>query len=83
MELNPNNPVSRAASGQWHKIAALVMHKLGVNHVEIRTEDADALTARGVNIGISDEKGYMEVFLLTPAETEAMLKKHKGRPEDS
>ena len=25
MELNPNNPVSRAAHNQWHKIAALVM----------------------------------------------------------
>ena len=83
MELNPNNPVTRAASGQWHKVAALVMHKLGVKHVEIRMEDVDALTSKGLNIGISDDKGYMEVFLMTPAETEAALKKFKGKVEDS
>lgn len=83
MELNPNNPVTRAASGNWHKIAALIMHKFGVDHVEIRNWDVDALNARGVNIGISDDKGFMEVFLLTPEETKAALKKYKGRVEDS
>jgi len=83
MELNPNNPVARAASGQWHKIAALIMHKLGVTHVEIRAEDSDALTAKGLNIGIADDKGYMEIFLLTPEQTKAMLKKHKGTVEDA
>jgi hypothetical protein len=83
MELNPNNPVARAANGQWHKIAALIMHKLGVNHVEIREEDAEALAAKGLNIGIADDKGYMEVFLLTSEQTKAMLKKHKGTVEDA
>lgn len=83
MELNPNNRVAAAARGEWHKIAALIMHKLGVKHVEIRPEDADALTARGVNIAIADDKGYIEIFLLTAEETKAALKKHKGTVEDA
>lgn len=82
-ELNPNNPVLRAAHGQWAKICALVMHKLGVTHVEIKMEDVDALNATGRNLGIGDEKGYIEVFLLTEDETKAALKKYGGTPEQS
>lgn len=74
--LNPNNPVARATFGEWHKIAALIMHKLGVKRVEITNEDVDSMTG---NIGIADDKGYIEVFLLTPEETEAEIKKHGGR----
>lgn len=83
MELNPNNRAASAARGQWHKIAALIMHKMGVTHVEIKSEDVDALLASGRNIGIGDERGYMEVFLLTPDETKEMLKKHGGMPWQS
>jgi len=81
MELNPNNPVAAAARGQWHKIAALVMHKLGAQRVEIRDADIDAFNAQFGNIGIADDKGYIEVFLLTPEET--ALKKFKGTVKDA
>jgi len=83
MELNPNNPVARAAHGKWHIICALVMHKLGVTHVEIKDEDVDAFNAAGRNIGISDDKGYMEIMLLTKEEMAPALKKRGGRAEDS
>ncbi len=82
-ELNPNNPVARAAHGEWHKIAALIMHKLGVKHVEIKMEDVDALNASAANIAISDEKGYMEVFLMTKEESAAALKKYGREPWQS
>lgn len=42
MELNPKHPVTAAASEHWHKIAALVMFKLGVKEVNI--SDADMLS---------------------------------------
>lgn len=83
MELNPNNPVVRAANGKWHIICALIMHKLGVKHVEIKEEDIEALNATGQNIGISDDKGYVEVFLMTPEESKAALKKYGGMPWQS
>lgn len=83
MELNPNNRVAAAARGQWHKIAALVMHKLGVTHIEIRDSDVDALNAKGLNIAIADDKGYIEVFLLNAEESKAALKKYKGTIEDA
>lgn len=79
--LNPNNPVSRASMDQWHKIAALIMHKLGVKHVEIREEDVVSMPE--CNIAISDDKGYIEVRLLTLEESEAVLKKFGGRPQQS
>ena len=81
--LNPNNPVARASFGNWHKIAALIMHKLGVNHLEIKNEDVNALNATGKNIGIADDKGFIEVFLLTPEETDDMIKRHGGMPWQS
>lgn len=81
--LNPNNPVARASFGNWHKLAALIMHKLGINHIELKNEDVEALNATGKNIGISDNKGYIEIFLLTPEETKAALRKHGGLPSQS
>lgn len=82
MELNPNNRVAAAARGQWHTIAALIMHKLGVNHVEIKMEDSDAFAKRKMNIGIADDKGYMEIFLLNEKESIEAIRKHKGTIQD-
>lgn len=83
MELNPNNPVARAAHGKWHLICSLVMHKLGVSHIEIKSEDVDSLLKSEKNIGIADDKGYIEIFLLTKEEAKQALKKYGGRPEQS
>ncbi len=81
--LNPNNPVARASFDNWHKIAALIMHKCGVKHLELKSEDIDALNASCANIGIADDKGYIEIFLLTPEETAKALKKHGGAVDQS
>jgi hypothetical protein len=40
MELNPNHPATQAAHDQWHKIAALLVVKLGGN---VTIEDIKAL----------------------------------------
>lgn len=37
-ELNPNHPVTRAVSDQWHKIAALLVNKSG-GHVVTSASD--------------------------------------------
>ena len=72
--LNPNNPVARAANDNRHKICAIVMHKLGVKHIELTDADINAIPV-GTNLGISDNKGYTEVFFMTPEESAVALKK--------
>lgn len=37
-EMNPNHPVTRAVSDQWHKLAALLVNKAG-GHVVIGASD--------------------------------------------
>jgi len=39
MELNPNHPVTRQMHDHWHKICALLMAKMGEDHVVITTDD--------------------------------------------
>ena len=38
-ELNPNNPVVRQMSNQYHKLCAVLMVKFGVKEIEITPED--------------------------------------------
>ena len=81
---NPNNPVARASMDHWHKIAAMMMHKLGLKSLAITAADIDKMNAAGpFDIGISDEKGHIEVLLLTEAESRALVKKHGGTPSQS
>lgn len=42
-ELNPNHPVTRALSLEWHKLCAIVMLKAGLAEVEITSADIDRL----------------------------------------
>lgn len=39
MELNPNHPTTRMISDHWHKLAAILMVKLDVDHVVITSSD--------------------------------------------
>lgn len=56
--LNPNHPTTRALEDQWHKIAALIMHKMGIDHVVISAQDiasmggAKAVTAQELSDGL-------------------------------
>lgn len=77
-ELNPENKVVKAAHGQWHKIAALIMFKCGINKLDIKDKDVDDFNKIWANIAIQDSKGYTEVFLLTQKETDDILKKDKN-----
>lgn len=43
MELNPNHATTQAIHDQWHKIALLIMVKLGHTSVVITPEDVNRL----------------------------------------
>lgn len=38
-EINPNHEVTQKMNGQWHKIVAILMKKLGANEVVITAND--------------------------------------------
>ena len=48
MELNPNHPVTSAASGMWHKVAALLVRRVALN------EGPDTKTGAAVVISESE-----------------------------
>ncbi len=64
MELNPTNPVTLRAHGEWHKIAALIMVKFGLDEVKITPDDIAKLVAGNVNI-VLDARGERETGCLT------------------
>lgn len=41
MELNPNHKVVTQARDQWHKIAALIMVKLGLTELKLTMADVE------------------------------------------
>lgn len=64
MELNPNNPVVRQAHDHWHKIAAMIMVKLGKTELRFDTEDVKKLERGNINI-VLDARGETETGILT------------------
>lgn len=46
MKLNPRHPVTQAADGNWHKFLALVMHKSGIDTIDLSEKDINGLVNR-------------------------------------
>lgn len=42
MEINPNHPVTREVHDHWHKIAAILLHKMGMRELRITLADLQA-----------------------------------------
>lgn len=53
-ELNPNHPVTKTARDHWHKIAAIIMVKLGRTEIEITEPDIQRLEGKNI---VLDERG--------------------------
>ena len=68
-ELNPNHPALIGAHDHWHKIAALLMLKFGVNETTISTEELARFSEMDINIAIrfDDAKG-IELFIIPDSE---------------
>lgn len=76
MELNPNNPVVREISDQWHKLAAIVMNKLGVQELEILAGDIDGMAGKAI---VADARGGKFVLrLVTMEEGMKLAREHGG-----
>jgi hypothetical protein len=79
-ELNPNHPVTRQVHDHWHKVAAILMMRLGVDSYEVTEEDVLQLgdNQRGV---VADLRGgRFVVRLVTMEEGERMAREAGGLP---
>jgi hypothetical protein len=64
MELNPNNKVVRQARDNWHKIAALIMVKMGLTELQLTMDDVNKIAAGNVNI-VLDARGESQTGIMT------------------
>lgn len=72
MELNPNHPVVGEMRGQWHKIVAILMSRMGADEVIITSDDIDQALTRpgGINV-VADTRGGHELTLRLVNDKEA------------
>lgn len=80
-ELNPNHPVTREMSPVWHKVAALVMHKCGVQKLEITPDDIEAFSGQNMCIVAHPVDRVLTVSLVTMAEGQRLAREAGGLPQ--
>jgi len=76
-ELNPNHPTTRAISDHWHKIAALLLTKLGGSTV-ITPDDIAALS--GGAITVQELRDGIHLNIVSMEEGERLAAKQGGLP---
>lgn len=73
-EANPENSATRAAHDQWHKIAALLMQKLGTTHTVITVPEIQQLAEDGMcNVVIQELQDGIHLRLVDEAEAQLLL----------
>lgn len=78
MELNPKNPVTIATRDQWHKIAALILHKLSPGGEVVITAE-DIMEVQNSVIVCHDKIDGLHIYL-TDSETGKQMAKHGVQP---
>lgn len=78
--LNPNHPVTQQASELWYKIAAALMMKFGVDHVELTAADVQALGDNEKAIVFHAHENTIDLKLVSMAEGEKLAREHGGLP---
>jgi hypothetical protein len=80
-ELNPNHPMTRQMHTEWHKIVALLMHKLGKHHAEITLADLDAFAKSGLGaVLIRERNEVIHLELVSMKEAERLARDEGGLP---
>jgi hypothetical protein len=86
MELNPNHKIVRQAHDHWHKIAALIMVKIGKTELDFTIDDCKKLESN-VNIVLDASKesatGVLTVRIVDDKTAVELALKEGGRPQDS
>lgn len=72
MELNPEHPTTKGAHDHWHKIAALMMMKLGVKEFFISPAEIEKFLSPDMGIAVKfDDKTGIELYLVNQKEAMA------------
>jgi hypothetical protein len=79
MELNPNHPVTQAVSDHWHTICAILMNKMGTDHLIITQRDIQRMTP-GSCIVIHEKKDGIHLKMVSREEGERMAREQGGLP---
>jgi hypothetical protein len=78
---NPNHPVVLQAEGQWHKFAAILLMKMGLDAIEITTADVHALAdSDRADIVLDMRHGRCVLRLVTDDEGNRLARKEGGLP---
>lgn len=84
MELNPNHPTTQAVSGEWHKFLAILMLKLGHNHLVITETDVQEFVDSGFGaVTVKDGEngdGHLHFRLVSMADAERLAREEGGLP---
>lgn len=83
-ELNPNHPVVDEMRGQWHKIVAILMARMGADEVVITPVDVEDALSRpgGINV-VADTRGgghQLTLRLVSDAEAHQLARAAGGLP---
>lgn len=81
-ELNPNHPVTREVHEQWHKIAAIMLHKMGRQKLRITIADLQAWEREypGGGIVIKANNLDIELWLVDADQARELSRKEGGLP---
>lgn len=80
MELNPNNPVTKAAHDHWHAIVAVIMIKLDLPEVLITQADMEKVRALPETpaVMLHDGAEGLRIKLITPSEAATLLERERA-----
>lgn len=81
-ELNPNHPVTQEIRDHWHKIAAILLYKMGRTRIDITSDDVQSLNnvLEGGAICVKEKGDHLEVFLASAEEAQRLAKEEGGLP---
>lgn len=80
MELNPNHQTTQAVHDHWHKIAAIVMQKLGADHVVITADDLRRMP-EGMFVTVQELDDGLHVRFVDEATARRLAREHGGLPQ--
>lgn len=72
-EINPNHQVTAMIHDHWHKMAALLMQKMGTNRVIITLDDINRLSEADVSIVFHGHRDTLELRLVGREEADKRL----------
>jgi hypothetical protein len=83
-EVNPNHPVTASLHDYWHKIVAVILHKLEIKEVVITAQDVVNLQLSYLDdipsVLAHDQADGIHIRIVSGTEAQRLAKKEGGLP---